>query len=209
MWPYIIGEPTESGEVDMKMEEKEEEEKEKTNNLKNLTLVVWGAEEKKRCLWIRGARWRTPAPTTSWWDSFLSRAANWLVDCPTQLIFSLYLDFYLWSMTKLKEHSREICFKLVRIKLFTTKLLPLYFSTLKSISILLHLHLKFQLTSYFSPECENLEHLVGDLLVLLLHHLHRPLGWLFLLFPPCPASSSFLNSRIIRIRKPPSKYYQP
>ena len=39
MWPYIIGEPTESGEVDMKME-KEEEEKEKTNNLKNLTLVV-------------------------------------------------------------------------------------------------------------------------------------------------------------------------
>ena len=40
MWPYIIGEPTESGEVDMKMEEKEEEEKEKTNNLKNLTLVV-------------------------------------------------------------------------------------------------------------------------------------------------------------------------
>ena len=35
MWPYIIGEPTESGEVDMKMEEKEEEEK--TNNLKNLT----------------------------------------------------------------------------------------------------------------------------------------------------------------------------
>ena len=40
MWPYIIGEPTESGEVDMKMEEKE-----KTNNLKNLTLVVWGAEE--------------------------------------------------------------------------------------------------------------------------------------------------------------------
>ena len=25
MWPYIIGEPTESGEVDMKMEEKEEE----------------------------------------------------------------------------------------------------------------------------------------------------------------------------------------
>ena len=35
MWPYIIGEPTESGEVDMKMEEKE-----KTNNLKNLTLVV-------------------------------------------------------------------------------------------------------------------------------------------------------------------------
>ena len=41
MWPYIIGEPTESGKVDMKMEEKEEEEeKEKTNNLKNLTLVV-------------------------------------------------------------------------------------------------------------------------------------------------------------------------
>ena len=40
MWPYIIGEPTESGEVDMKMEEKEEEEKEETNNLKNLTLVV-------------------------------------------------------------------------------------------------------------------------------------------------------------------------
>ena len=41
MWPYIIGEPTESGEVDMKMEVKEEEEeKEKTNNLKNLTLVV-------------------------------------------------------------------------------------------------------------------------------------------------------------------------
>ena len=38
MWPYIIGEPTESGEVDMKMEE--EEEKEKTNNLKNVTLVV-------------------------------------------------------------------------------------------------------------------------------------------------------------------------
>ena len=27
MWPYIIGEPTESGEVDMKKEEKEEEEK--------------------------------------------------------------------------------------------------------------------------------------------------------------------------------------
>ena len=41
MWPYIIGEPTESGEVDMKMEGKEEkEEEEKTNNLKNLTLVV-------------------------------------------------------------------------------------------------------------------------------------------------------------------------
>ena len=43
MWPYIIGEPTESGEVDMKMEdleEKEEKEEEKTNNLKNLTLVV-------------------------------------------------------------------------------------------------------------------------------------------------------------------------
>ena len=43
MWPYIIGEPTESGEVDMKMEkmeEKEKEEEEKTNNLKNLTLVV-------------------------------------------------------------------------------------------------------------------------------------------------------------------------
>ena len=40
MWPYIIGEPTESGEVDMKKEEKEEEEKGKTNNLKNLTLVV-------------------------------------------------------------------------------------------------------------------------------------------------------------------------
>ena len=182
MWPYIIGEPTESGEVDMKMEGKEEEdqqlEKSDTGSLRS-----WEAEEKKRCLWIRGARWRTPAPTTSWWDSFLSRAANWLVDCPTQLIFSLYLDFYLWSMTKLKEHSREICFKLVRIKLFTTKLLPLYFTTLKSISILLHLHLKFQLTSYFSPECENLEHLVGDLLVLLLHHLHRPLGWLFFIFP--------------------------
>ena len=42
MWPYIIGEPTESGEVDMKMEkeEKEKEEEEETNNLKNLTLVV-------------------------------------------------------------------------------------------------------------------------------------------------------------------------
>ena len=40
MWPYIIGEPTESGEVDMKMEKEEEEEEEKTNNLKNLTLVV-------------------------------------------------------------------------------------------------------------------------------------------------------------------------
>ena len=37
MWPYIIGEPTESGEVDMKMEK---EEREKTNNLKNMTLVV-------------------------------------------------------------------------------------------------------------------------------------------------------------------------
>ena len=48
MWPYIIGEPTESGEVDMKMEEKEEEEKEKTYNLKNLTLVVWGAEKLRR-----------------------------------------------------------------------------------------------------------------------------------------------------------------
>ena len=40
MWPYIIGEPTESGEVDMKIEKEEEEEEEKTNNLKNLTLVV-------------------------------------------------------------------------------------------------------------------------------------------------------------------------
>ena len=28
MWPYIIGEPTESGEVDIKMEEKEEKEEE-------------------------------------------------------------------------------------------------------------------------------------------------------------------------------------
>ena len=40
MWPYIIGEPTESGEVDMKMEDLEEKEEEETNNLKNLTLVV-------------------------------------------------------------------------------------------------------------------------------------------------------------------------
>ena len=40
MWPYIIGEPTESGEVDMKMEEREEDEKEKTNILNNLTLIV-------------------------------------------------------------------------------------------------------------------------------------------------------------------------
>ena len=30
-----------------------------------------------------------------------------LVDCPTQLICTL--DFHLGSMTKLKEHSREIC----------------------------------------------------------------------------------------------------
>ena len=48
MWPYIIGEPTESGEVDMKIEKEEEEEEEKTNNLKNLTLVVWGAEKLRR-----------------------------------------------------------------------------------------------------------------------------------------------------------------
>ena len=41
MWPYIIGEPTESGEVDMKMEEKEEKgEEERTNILNNLTLAV-------------------------------------------------------------------------------------------------------------------------------------------------------------------------
>ena len=40
MWPYIIGKPTESGEVDMKMEEREEDEKEKTNILNNLTLIV-------------------------------------------------------------------------------------------------------------------------------------------------------------------------
>ena len=44
MWPYIIGEPTESGEVDMKMEEKEEkeekEEEKRTNILNNLTLAV-------------------------------------------------------------------------------------------------------------------------------------------------------------------------
>ena len=37
MWPYIIGEPTESGEVDMKMEEKEEEEG--TSILNNLIIV--------------------------------------------------------------------------------------------------------------------------------------------------------------------------
>ena len=48
MWPYIIGEPTESGEVDMKMEEREEDEKEKTNILNNLTLIVWGPEVKIR-----------------------------------------------------------------------------------------------------------------------------------------------------------------
>ena len=49
MWPYIIGEPTESGEVDMKMEEKEEKgEEERTNILNNLTLALWRPEEKER-----------------------------------------------------------------------------------------------------------------------------------------------------------------
>ena len=74
MWPYIIGEPTESGEVDMKMEEKEEEEKEKTNNLKNLTLVVWGAEKLRRKKDVFGSaeldgelqRQRHPDGTVSW-----------------------------------------------------------------------------------------------------------------------------------------------
>ena len=74
MWPYIIGEPTESGEVDMKMEEKEEEKKEKTNNLKNLTLVVWGAEELRSKKDVFGSeeldgelqRQRHPDGTVSW-----------------------------------------------------------------------------------------------------------------------------------------------
>ena len=75
MWPYIIGEPTESGEVDMKMEVKEEEEeKEKTNTLKNLTLVVWGAEKLRRKKDVFGSaeldgelqRQRHPDGTVSW-----------------------------------------------------------------------------------------------------------------------------------------------
>ena len=75
MWPYIIGEPTESGEVDMKMEGKEEkEEEEKTNNLKNLTLVVWGAEKLRRKKDVFGSeelygelqRQRHPNGTVSW-----------------------------------------------------------------------------------------------------------------------------------------------
>ena len=72
MWPYIIGEPTESGEVDMKMEEKEEEEK--TNNLKNLTVEVWGAEKLRRKKDVFGSaeldgelqRQRHPDGTVSW-----------------------------------------------------------------------------------------------------------------------------------------------
>ena len=76
MWPYIIGEPTESGEVDMKMEkeEKEKEEEEETNNLKNLTLVVWGAEKLRRKKDVFGSaeldgelqRQRHPDGTVSW-----------------------------------------------------------------------------------------------------------------------------------------------
>ena len=71
MWPYIIGEPTESGEGDMKMEGKEEEdqqlEKSDTGSLRS-----WEAEEKKKDVFgseeLDGElqRQRHPDGTVSW-----------------------------------------------------------------------------------------------------------------------------------------------
>ena len=45
--------------------------------------------------------------------SAANNSASSLVDCPTEQY--LYLDFHLCSMTKLKEHSREICYLFLQL----------------------------------------------------------------------------------------------
>ena len=56
-------------------------------------------------------RWSLSVKASSTFTPVYKRLAeHFLVDCPTQLICTrIFICCLLWSMTKLKEHSREIC----------------------------------------------------------------------------------------------------